>query len=344
MSPHILLHGAGANGAVYTYLLLRAGCSVTVVCRSNYDAVRSSGFSIDSALYGKGIRVQPTNVVRTPSEATGGLGGYDFVIVTAKALPNVEPKTPDLISPAVTRGKTCIVLIQNGIGIEDEYAQLFPDSPILSCVVYLPTTQVQPGNIEMGGIELLQVGTYPASARSSGDPTARRAADTLISTLNSAGGNAQFFEDVQEKRWGKLLLNAAWNPICALTLSRDVAYLASSPDAEGLVVETMNEVVSIAQALGFSNITQDMARDQLSRALDRKGTSGIEPSMLVDVLNGRRMEVEVILGNAVRQAKSLSIPVPRLETLYALAKSLDEAIALRKPGKSLGGDETAAVS
>jgi 2-dehydropantoate 2-reductase len=48
-----------------------------------------------------------------------------------------------------------------------------------------------------------------------------------------------------------------------------------------------------------------MARGQLKRALERKGTKGIEPSMLVDVVNGRRMEVEVILGNPTTTFKSI---------------------------------------
>jgi len=61
--------------------------------------------------------------------------------------------------------------------------------------------------------------------------------------------------------------------------------------------------------------------------------------MLVDVLTERRMEVEVILGNPVRVAREKGVSVPRMETLYALAKALDDAIALRQPGKSLAGDE-----
>jgi 2-dehydropantoate 2-reductase len=103
----------------------------------------------------------------------------------------------------------------------------------------------------------------------------------------------------------------------------------------------MDEVVLIARAKGYGHIvTSDLAKVQLQRALERKGTPGIEPSMLVDVLNGRRMEVEAILGNPVRIARELGVAVPRLETLCALLKGLDEAVALREPGKSLGGDET----
>lgn len=336
MQPKVLVHGSGAIGAIYIYLLLQAGCSVTAVCRSNYTAAKTEGFTIDSDKYGKGIKIRP-NVVRTPEEAASQ-GPFDFVIVSTKALPGQKPSTPEIIGPAVAEGKTTIVLIQNGIGIEDEYAAAFPSNPLLSCVVYLPTTQISPGHIQMGAIEILEIGTFPASQISSSP--AKQAAERLQSTLASGGGNAKIYPDIQAQRWSKLLINASWNPICALSLSRDVAYLASSSMAEKLVTDVMDEVVAIAQAKGYSNVTLEMARGQLQRALERKGTKGIEPSMLVDVVNGRRMEVEVILGNPIGIARKVGVDVPRMETLYALLRALDEAVALRSPGESLAGDQT----
>lgn len=336
MPPKVLVHGSGAIGAIYIYLLLQAGCSVTAVCRSNYAAAKAHGFTIDSDKYGKGIQIRP-NVVKTPEEAASQ-GPYDFIIISTKALPEKRPSTPEIIKPAITEGKTTIVLIQNGIGIEDEYATAFPTNPLLSTVVYLPTTQISPGHIQMGAIELLQIGTFPATSDTSSP--AYQAAEQLRSTLATGGGNAQLHPDIQAQRWSKLLINASWNPICALSLSRDAAFLASSSMAEKLVTDVMEEVVLIAQALGHTAITSEFAREQLQRALERKGTKGIEPSMLVDVLNGRRMEVEVILGNPIKVAREVGVDVPRMETLYALLKALDEAAALRKPGESLGGDET----
>lgn len=337
MPPSVLLHGCGAIGAVYLHLLLKAGCSVTTVCRSNYEAVKRDGFAIDSDKYGKGLRAHPTHVVRTPSEAATQ-GPFDFVMVSTKALPGPQPSTPELLAPAVTPGRTTIVLIQNGIGIESEYATAFPANPLLSCVVYLPTTQTSPGHIRMGALELLHIGTFPSNQEPSSP--ASRAAASLQSTLLSGGSDARLHADIQAQRWRKLLINASWNPICALSLSRDVAFLASSAAAEKLVADVMDEVVAVARAKGHVEITADVARDQLERALERKGTPGIEPSMLVDVVNGRRMEVEVILGKPIEVAREVGVAVPRLETLYALLKALDEAVALRKPGQSLGGDET----
>lgn len=238
-------------------------------------------------------------------------------------------------------GRTCIVLIQNGVGIEEEYADRFPDNPLLSCVVYLPSTQISPGHMQMGTFESLEIGTFPASAYKD-KSTVKKSADGFMEILKKAGSKAQWFDDVQEKRWNKLLLNAPWNPICALTLSRDVAFLASSQEANKLIESVMLEVVAIAQKLGYTTITANTATEQLKRAGGRIGGKGIEPSMLVDVLNERRLEVETILGNAMKVAKDLEVAVPRLELLYGLAKALDEAVAYRQPGQSLGGDETGA--
>lgn len=338
MAPKILLHGAGAIGTVYVYLLHKAGFDVTAVCRSNYLAAKKDGFVIDSEKYGKGIRFQP-KVVQSPTEAAKD-GPFDFVIVSTKTLSDAE--TSRVIEPVVTIGRTLIALIQNGIGIEDELAQRYPDNPLLSCVVYLPATQIKPGHIQMGGVEILEVRSFPASAYQA-KPPVKEAADQLMEILRKAGSEVRWYDDVQEKRWNKLLLNAPWNPICALTLSREVAFLVSSPVADKIIFDIMLEVVAISQALGYRCITIQDAEKQLAWVRAKVGSKGIEPSMLVDVLNGRRMEVETILGNPVRVAKGLGIDVPRMEMLYGLTKALDEAITFKQPGQSLGGDETRAA-
>jgi 2-dehydropantoate 2-reductase len=340
-SPKVLIHGSGAIGTIYVYLLSKAGYDVTAVCRSNYEAVKSKGFLIDSDLYGKGIRFTP-KVVRSPTEAAEA-GPYNYVIVATKALPGAE--SSKVIAPAVSSGKTktTIALVQNGVGIESEYAQAFPDNPLLSCVVYLPTTQISPGHIQMGNLERLEVGTYPTSAYNE-SAACKRAVDEFLSVLKHARSDVRWYEDIQVRRWNKLLINAAWNPICALTLSRDVAFLASDAGASKIVEDVMLEVVAIAQRLGYSSISPEAAIEQMKRAGSRRGGKGIEPSMLVDVLNGRRMEVDALLGNPIKIAKELGVAVPRMEMLYGLTKALDEAAALRQPGRSLGGDETSAES
>lgn len=50
-----------------------------------------------------------------------------------------------------------------------------------------------------------------------------------------------------------------------------------------------------------------------------RNTSG-KPSMLLDWEAGRPMELEVILGNPVKIARSKGLEMPRLQSMYALLK------------------------
>ena len=45
---------------------------------------------------------------------------------------------------------------------------------------------------------------------------------------------------------------------------------------------------------------------------------GIESSMQVDAREGRRLEVDVILGTPMRMAREFGMDVPTLATVYAL--------------------------
>lgn len=346
---------------------MQAGCDVTVTCRSNYEAViKQNGFHLDSVIYGKGLRIQP-KVVRSPLEAVEnsrnssdegkgegeGKGVYDYLLVACKAIP--EAQISETIAPAVTRGQTTIVLLQNGIGIEEEYSKKFPENLLLSGVVYCPVTQTSPGYVTMGDVERLEIGEFSSSSSSSSSTLSGEnknknknstttteihpSTSKFLSLLKSGGGNPIHYHPstcMQERRWFKLLLNAPWNPICALTLSRDLAFLAAEPSTSLAVIRgVLDEVIAISRALGYHSVTAEAAEQGLATIMSREGIAGIEPSMLVDVLWRRRMEHEVILGNPVRVARKLGVEVPRMEMLYALVKALDLSHQKRKEGKSL---------
>jgi 2-dehydropantoate 2-reductase len=317
--PKVLLFGAGSVGAIYLWLLSRVA-DTTAVCRSNYEVVSKDGFILNSSIFGQGIRFNP-EVVRDCDEAASSAQGvpYDYIVVCSKAIPGLVPK---LIAPAVTPGKTAIVLIQNGVGIEQEYFDAFPGTSIISAVVYLPAAQRPSGVIKHGEVEKMQIGAFPSSA----SPESAKAFTELV---QSAGGTAEFYDDIQLKRWNKLLVNASWNPICALTLSKDIDVLASCSEAPAILLAVMMEICDIANAHGYTMKKEEVER-QLGRAQARIPiNAGIEPSMLQDVQSGRRIEVEAIVGNTVRMGKAKGIRCDRLELLHVLAKTLDLHIGRR---------------
>jgi 2-dehydropantoate 2-reductase len=311
-SPSVLFFGVGSVGAIYLYVLSRV-CAPTAVCRSNYNIIRDQGFTINSSIFGKNVTVKP-KVVRTCEEAVAQQSApFDYLIVTSKATLNT---IPNAIKPAVTPGHTVIVLIQNGIGIEEEYALAFPDNPIVSAAVYCKAIQRPAGIITHDEIERLELGAYPSSAPSI-------YATAFTSLMKSAGATVIFYTDVQYLRWYKLLMNVSWNPICALTLSTDVGFLTSSVDATQFVLDVMLEARDIAHAYGY-DISMEAVDKQLGMAKARiERGNAVEPSMLQDVKEGRRLEVEPILGNAVRMGREKGVVCAKLEVLYLLIKALD---------------------
>ncbi|KAG9789472.1 hypothetical protein KCU88_g1618, partial [Aureobasidium melanogenum] len=317
--PRFLIFGTGSIGAVYAYIFSRAvtPANVFTVCRSNYDVVAKQGFTINSTIFGQNLNVRP-QVVRSVEEAVSKSADkpFDYVIVAAKAIPST-PSIPDQIRRAISPNTT-IALIQNGIGIEDLYRNAFPSNPILSCVVYLPATQISPGIVTHKEIELLHLGTYPATAPQSHKESAER----FGAMLKAGGASSKVHDDVQQERWSKLLVNATWNPICALSRSRDAQFIQSSSYAPNLIQDVMLEISAIAQAAGYPSVSRSVVEYQIGRATARP-LPGVEPSMLADAAAGRNMEVDAIVGNALRIAEEKGVDTPLLRAVYALVKALD---------------------
>ncbi|KAJ8126156.1 hypothetical protein O1611_g7482 [Lasiodiplodia mahajangana] len=339
--PRVLIFGTGSMGTVYAWVISRAvpETNITAICRSNYDVACQNGFTLHSTIWGNDLSVRP-RVVCSISEAVAQAQSkpFDYILVTTKGLPTT-PSTAELIRPAITPGRTAVVLIQNGIGIEEEFARLYAgdDVPIISTVAYLPATQIAPAVVKHDVVEHLHVGTYPAT----GVPeTHKRAAQAFVDLLTAAGATATLHDDIQAQRWGKLLINGSWNPICALTRLRDKQFVESGrKDGTGkeceesetfqFVRDVMREIASVAQACGHKGINEELIEAQLDR-IPKRGMPGIQPSMMADALEMRSLEVDAIVGNTVRIARDKNVPVPLLRTLYLLGQGLSTSFSLAK--------------
>jgi len=331
--PRILIFGTGSVGAVYAWILSRTVTpqNVTCVCRSNYKVASTEGFTINSTIFGENLNFKPV-VARSVDEAVRLSDGkpFDYIIVTAKAIPTT-PSIPEQLRPAIG-SSTIVALIQNGISIEEPYHALYPNNPLLSCVVYLPATQIAPAVISHREVELLHIGPYPSPRP--GIPTLEhQAAESFAHLLNSAGASTEVHRDIQPQRFSKLLVNASWNPVCALSLSRDAQFLHSSPEhiSLSLIRSLMTEISLIAQACGHDSINAETVEYQINRAKIRN-LPGIEPSMFADAKVHARMEVDAIVGNAVRLAEEKGVEVPLLRGVYALVKALDGSFEREKEG------------
>ena len=189
----VLTVGAGAVGAYFTGRLAQAGkAEVSVVVRSDYDAVRRNGFHIQSEC--GDFEFLPAGVYRSAEEYPDI---PDYIILTSKALPQIDE--PALIRGAVKSPHTTIVLIQNGIGIEDTVAEAFPENEILSTIAYIGATRTAPGVVRQKGSSELKFGRFGGGASASGERLAELYQGTSV--------KASFVENIAYFRWVKLLWN-----------------------------------------------------------------------------------------------------------------------------------------
>ncbi|WP_348765206.1 2-dehydropantoate 2-reductase [uncultured Salinisphaera sp.] len=306
-STRVVVVGAGAIGSFYGAILKRAGCHVSVVLRSEYEAVKADGFQIDSPL-GE-LSYRPDAVYRdgdTPE------GEADYVICCVKVLPSIDRGA--LIKPWVGE-HTRIVLIENGIDIEREVADALPNNPIISCLAFIAVSRVAPGKIEHKAFGSLTMGAWPEGITDACRDIAER--------FEAGGIDVKLSDAVVGERWRKSLWNTPFNPLSVLAGGADTVTLLDTPGGEALARAMMAEVCAVAAADGHP-----MPEDAIDKNIagTRKMPAYIN-SMALDYLNGRPMEIQAILGNVVALAEQHGVSTPRLTTMQVALAMRDRLAA-----------------
>lgn len=177
---------------------------------------------------------------------------FDYIITTTKNCPDVPPSLPDLIAPAVTPGKTVIVMIQNGLNIEKPMFERFPHNIVLSGVSMIDSHEGQPGEIFHEDHDILYLGAFHNPNFATNEQEVAAAANFI--KMYGAAGKTQvhFSDDVPWSRWRKLIFNAVLNPICAVTQLDSARARLSGTLIEGLARPAMQEVFDTAKRLGHA--------------------------------------------------------------------------------------------
>jgi len=331
MAINILIVGAGAVGAFYASRIATvANTQVSVICRSNYKAVASKGFSVTSPKYGS-YTFTPHRTFANPREAIAANTQWDYILVSTKALPDVSDDSEILVG-LVKEGQSAIVLVQNGLGVEDPYIKRFPNATILSAVTIVSATQNSPGEITHNRWTRISIGPYlPETTDSTTHNEAGRQAigrNTIFVKLLKDGGISDAEEyshaKLQMVRWHKIAINASMNPSAVLSGGSTNAAMATDPELSIHLKAVMDEVLSIAPKVLGTPLPKDLATSEQIIRSTARNTSGSKPSMLLDWEQGKIMELEVILGNPIRIAREKGLEMPRLQSLYALLRMAQE--------------------
>ncbi|KAF2034162.1 2-dehydropantoate 2-reductase [Setomelanomma holmii] len=325
MTVSVLIVGAGAIGAFYaSRLALVRGVSVSVICRSNYKAVESHGFKITSPQYGD-YTFTPAHTFANPEEARKSSIQWDYIVVSTKALPDVSDDSA--ILEGLVGDKTAIVLIQNGLGVEEPYAKRFPHAAICSAVTIATCAQPDHGIIKHNRWTRINSGPYlphlDTGAPKDTDARVIEQNDAFIALLKDGGikdAEAYTHAKLQLVRWHKIAINASMNPSSVLTLCPTNSAMSADPELRLHLLGVMQEILCTAPKILGQPMPSEFATPEQIIKSTQKNTSGSKPSMAMDWESGKALETEVILGNPIRLARSRGLEMPRLQSLYAMVK------------------------
>ncbi|KAK5135502.1 hypothetical protein LTR08_005137 [Meristemomyces frigidus] len=340
MPTRVLLVGAGAIGAFYgSRLACAPNTAVSALCRSNYKAVKASGFKVTSPQYGEST-FRPEHTFGTPDEARKAEVTWDYLLVATKALPDVSDDSTlleGLVGP-----DTSIVLVQNGLGVEEPYRKRFPKACILSAVTIASAVQPSHGHINHNRWTRISVGPYlphldsGSAAAEASDEEAMQKNSRLVELLKAGGiSDAEMYDHagLQFVRWHKIAINAAMNPSSVLSGGTGNQEMSADPELSRHLLGVMNEVLETApQVLGKPLPAKLATADRILNST-KKNSSGSKPSMQIDWEKGNRLELEVILGNPIRIARKKGLEMPRLQSMYALLKRAQEVRESAKESK-----------
>jgi 2-dehydropantoate 2-reductase len=295
----ILIVGTGAIGGFYAGKLHQAGVEISILARGDYAKIKADGIKIES-IWGD-FNFKPKNIYKNIDECQEK---FDFVIVTTKVLPEISLK--NLIAPALDDNSS-IVLIQNGIFIEEAVIKDFPNHHLISVIAFIASERMASGVIKHSDSGKLTFGEYHK-------PNPNKTA-ILINLFEKSKVPCFLVADIQFERWKKLIWNAAFNPISVVAGRLDSKEILDNLLLKNLVRNVMLEVKTLAKAQGYE-IELDFIEKTISDTHARATPS--RTSTLIDFEAGKPLEIEAILGNSLRFAQTKSLNVPYMEALYAL--------------------------
>ena len=297
--PRIAIIGTGALGCYYGARLVKAGEDVHFLGRSGRAALTARGLKIKTPT--ERINLRKIQVYGSSAE----IGPCDLVIVATKATANEALKSilPPLLGP-----ETAVLTLQNGLGVEEPVAEIAGPGRVIGAICYIGCTRTAPGVVNCSFPGLMTIGKF-------GKPAGERT-NAVAALWRRAGVKCTAQDNLEAQRWHKLVWNVPFNGLAIITGGVTTDVLLADEGMRLLARRLMEEIVEAAAKFGH-----EITRSFVDLQFERTAKMGdYRPSSLIDFEEGRDVEVEEIWGEAVRRAKSVGVPVPRMEMLYWLIK------------------------
>jgi 2-dehydropantoate 2-reductase len=294
--------GTGAIGGYYGAKLAHAGQEVHFLFHSDYEYVKQHGLQVDSC--DGSFHLTNINVY----QHTQAMPPCDVVLVGLKSVNNDKLQS---LLPPLLHDKTLVVLIQNGIGVEEDVQKMFPDAQLAAGLAFICSAKTEPGRVNHQCYGSINLAKYSCK-----DEALMQA---VVDEFCQAGINTELVE-YHEARWKKAVWNMPFNGM-TVALHTQTIQLLKNQSTRQLIREQMMEVLCAAQHLGVKNLDAAFV-DKMIDMTDNM--TPYSPSMRLDYDFHRRMEIYYLYTRPLEIAREAGCPMPKLEMLEAELRFLEE--------------------
>ncbi len=292
----IAVVGIGAEGGFFAALLANAGNDVTLIARGQtLDALRANGLFFKSKTLGDiKLSVKATD---RPSE----VDPVDLIMFCVKTY-DLESAARQM-SPLINKG-TVIIPVQNGVEAADNIGKIIGSEHLLGGLSWVSARVERPGVIIHGGFSRLVFGELAGGMT--------RRTEEISKVLKGAGIAAEIHPNIRQALWEKMISNSAAAGVFSL-IRLPAGPIRGCLDSMQLLQDTMEENVLVAKACG---ITMPEGFVDSTMKMLKGYANWVRPSMLVDLMAGRRLELEATIGTIVRLGREKGVETPINSTIY----------------------------
>ncbi len=296
----IAIIGAGAMGSLFGGLLHEAGNEVHLidVWKEHVDTINANGLHIEGISGDREVKLKAHN-------KASEVGSCDLVIVFVKS---TFTKTAIADSLSLINESTAVLTLQNGLGNADILGEVAGPDHVIAGVTSFGSTLLGPGKVRHAGSGDTYIGALAGLPNEKVEEVAAVLTKSGIKTFNS--------KDVMSLVWGKLIVNVGINALTALTGLLN-GELLEHEETEELLELAVEEAIEVAKVKGIKFIDEDPVA-HVKEVARLTGTN--KSSMLQDMLNKKKSEVDFISGAVVREGKKTGVETPVNITLTNLVR------------------------
>jgi 2-dehydropantoate 2-reductase len=299
--------GAGAVGCIVAAFLARSGYTVTLcdVVAELIEPATTRGIIIEGA---EQLQQKVSRTCRSIDDMAEDVP--DVIFVCAKA--NATPLIASAVEPYIRKG-AYVISWQNGIDTELELSHVLARRQVMRAVVNYGCGLAGPAHVRMGF-------HHPPHHIQELDPVSRPAAEAVAAALSKSGLPTERTDNIVSMVWRKSIMNAAMNPVCAVT-GLTMAKAMSDPLVFELIDALTIESTRVARVNEIS-----LGWDYYPYAMNYlRGGGDHKPSMLMDIIHQRRTEIDFINGKIIAYGHQAGIQTPYNHMIRGLVKAIEPA-------------------